>query len=1394
VATKLWHAAETPGPRPGAGDEAETQKADLIAAATPLQVQWGKGMALGDALHRLAASLKAPVPIVVDLEGLRLLGLDGLAPVPAAASGRPFWEAVGLIHVACPRVALLSTPERLRAWQSKLGTAADVGASLGPAALEAAMFGVDQSGSFASLARWLAVDSGSPSESPPSLPRAFADLAGPPPPDWTEWELVPGYPTDDSLTAFDASHGRIAGLLLAALWSLTAAWIGWRFRLARVFRIHLVAVALLSLGLLWLPIAVRDTIAFPVLCVELAAFSITFTIRTWAGRDASRVSRSTMIRPVAAALVGIGLCSIVAPVIAQGPRPSEPYRVYLAPGEEPGKHVALVTPDLLKKLDQMAARPAERPSGGVVVAAQYQGRVKDATAHVEARFDLYHFDDKSTFVLPLTGVNLQPGVFLDGAPVFPVAHKGGGFALPLRGKGVHRLTLAFEVRHGVVNDHHLLEFNVPKAAFCQLELNWLTPARGLHLLRGQGEEKIQPDKKGGATLKAQLGYEGTIKLRWPAAQAAISPKAVEVREAYFWDLRPATMGLTAAVQLGIAKGSLTQARFALPEGIEVRSVTVATRAGVPASAAAIRQWSVAGKAPFRQLVVDFTQPVSGTVPLLLEIVPRVVLVPGQLTLRLPTPLLGTTVEGVLAYRLEAMEGTPTPQNLSIATVRPGLFGETWAALALRDPPAVTEAASFRRTAATSALMLAVQPSHLSVTADLSWKVGLRTAELSARLRLSESDRDRSLIELELPPRFALFSVSGKHVHRWHQQGRMVQVWLHQPRRQVDLELRGWLDHPAGPGPTRFELLPLRVIGAAATASTVALEAQPGLKLNVSRLLHLVSAAKGDNALFSSKDVDYQASFTLEAKLEYPAGRAFTLVERRDDGIELTTALHLPPRAGEAQVTVSGWAGDSLRLEAPAPVAIKKHLRQGSKHVWTLQFPAGLPQAVTLTVHGRLNGDRPPDHWQMPVLQAEPFGLQDHWIGLRGLEPGAADAKDFQVIKDAEAAPDFPAPPLPLREATRVGKAKDMKEGLVLRFPSASPDSAVQVLLAEHQVSWGGAAWVHQLRLLTFVHSPGEVKVRLPEGAVGRAIMAGKRSFVPGTGECSIPLGGRPGPQTVQIFWSYPASAEHLASPRMDHPTVAGVEPAAWQSRLWLPSAYRLDPAPAALAERAAGASLQEAEAWMQLCALWAAAGATAEAQREQETFFQLLEQARTSLAAQEQAGEADAAQGKERADRLEQQNAELARKGGYTLPMRRIGISSALMAGSPSWAAGVPLVWPEGSNVRLVSLRDLDYGDLRSATEFVLLGMIALLLLSYLPRGLDLLRVMWPEAILAMALAGIGLGGVSLVGITLCGVAVVLRAIWIVLMLRRKLPTWFARGAPSTNKASPSNPSAPPAA
>ena len=165
-----------------------------------------------------------------------------------------------------------------------------------------------------------------------------------------------------------------------------------------------------------------------------------------------------------------------------------------------------------------------------------------------------------------------------------------------------------------------------------------------------------------------------------------------------------------------------------------------------------------------------------------------------------------------------------------------------------------------------------------------------------------------------------------------------------------------------------------------------------------------------------------------------------------------------------------------------------------------------------------------------------------------------------------------------------------------------------------------------------------------------------------------------------------------------------------------------------------------------------------------------------AIAMLERNGKPAAAQLKARVNQLEQQNAESARKLGYQVAAGKGGQPSALRAAVPLWENGVPLPWPQGHAVTLAHAQDSEDSAARAGMEFTVLAGIALLVLSYLRRGVATFRFLWPEILIGVSLVGFALGGFSLVGAGLLTVGLALRGAWVLMALQRTLAARRSRG------------------
>ena len=435
----------------------------------------------------------------------------------------------------------------------------------------------DRLGRFVTLGHWLRTEK---KIGPPPAVLFLPTGAG-----WTTWEPRPGLADPARLLVIGASSLRSLGIFLGLL-ALALAWcIGrwcsppWYFRIWVIWQVGL------CLALVWIPEAMQ-----PVLWWPLAATALSFGCWLIRFSAAPRwLNQPTKSTDLAKVLIGGSSVwfllmpgSWVPEVRSEGP---EPYPVLLVESE-PGKQLALISQDLVKKLGELESRGSP-PTGAILLGARYQGKMKDKLAEFTVEYDIHNFSDKAKLLLPLAGVDLQEGSYLDGIPAFPIASPSpkSGYLVGVEGKGRHRLALSFTVRLAPAGDYQELRFSGPR--LCTNMLEWIMdgPAQGLQLVNGLGEEKVLQKSAGSYELQGNLGREANVHLRWRLTNPPAASASVEVREAYFWDLRPGNASLSAALQFAPVKGTVSHFALDLPEDLDVRSLEATSanpaRAAVP---------------------------------------------------------------------------------------------------------------------------------------------------------------------------------------------------------------------------------------------------------------------------------------------------------------------------------------------------------------------------------------------------------------------------------------------------------------------------------------------------------------------------------------------------------------------------------------------------------------------------------------------------------------------------------------------------------------------------------------------------------------------------------------------------------------------------------------------
>ena len=723
----------------GSGEWSSHQRQVVEAAETGMRpmAQAGKKDTLGAALERFAVMLsREHVGLVVDGVALRTVNLrpeTALTPPTSSAGGgawQPFWESMGLVYLPAHGAALLTTRRQEEAWQAAGGRGEALSTALDEAVHEAALQGYDRSGRFRAVPAW--ADGTAADALPAVLADDCADSFGA---RWTEWEPVAGSAAPQALRVVRHDAVRVLGWALAGLLALLA-WRGRRALAARWrFRLLILWLAGAGLAALWLPAGLRDAAAAPALVGVAVAL-------VWYGRWGATATAATPQPPgdpshkkrltagAVATAVAVGLLSVLTAAVppAQSGAPDSA-TVLLVPAGPPGsgQQTALVSPELLTRLEELAQRGAAGLRGVVPVSATYDGKLTGTVAEFKAEFQVFNFADRATLTLALGGVELAEGALVDGAAAYPVALAGpqAGYTLEIEGRGPHTVSLPFTARVVETAEHTDLTFTVPKLAQSRLLLTLPSGVQSPTVLSALGAQRAGAAGTGPVRVEADLGRESAVHVRWLAASR--SPRAVklQVREAYLWEVSQPVPTLTGVLHYLPRNGAAGRFAIRLPEGIDVRSVEVRQEGPAPAGAsgARLKTWWVAGRDGNRLLQVELQTPITSAAQVTLGLVPRLVVGPKAMLLVLPTPLGAQPTEGFLAYRAPTWETLDRAQYLGVTNIPARTFLQVWGASGMSDLTEPTRAYTFRRTpGGTSALGLVLQMPRPQLVQEVNWNV------------------------------------------------------------------------------------------------------------------------------------------------------------------------------------------------------------------------------------------------------------------------------------------------------------------------------------------------------------------------------------------------------------------------------------------------------------------------------------------------------------------------------------------------------------------------------------------------------------------------------------------------------------------------------------------------
>jgi hypothetical protein len=1158
-AADLFHPPGVPGPWSGPPtDPAQVQT--LAGAAFALRHRRaGPILTLRELVGALAFEyLGERFPLVVDTAALREAGLSPASAIPCSGGDQSPWEAAGLAVLPAGGPTLMTTLQQLRTWGWRLPGAphgqdqgrhmpAPVAEAVGRAVGRAVGFGQDPSGRFRNALVWLwtGADARPDGETDPPLASGLGMSV------WARWEPVAGT-DDDALTIVHAGRVSCSAIVLTALLAL-AGWCvrHWRWRMRLTLLLGGLVVA--GAGLSWLPNPLRPLAWWP-----LAAGCA--TALAWFLLAARRTPVPLLGKPATTtAALGVLLAGWA---LHANDDAAAPVTVFLLPGEQPRQQSVLAPVELVNRLRARVGRAPGATPAAVLLAATYDGKAQGSTAEFAANFAVHcTSDEPPPLALPLDGVQLTGGVWVDGAPAHAVPRPAGGYAVAVHGRGRHKVELRFRAPLDHSGDAGALLMTLPPAAQSRLVFRPPSGTGYCEALPAHGAQSVMVDAAG-RRLEADLGrLTAPLRIRWSAERPS-NPR-VQFRAAYLWDIRADASSLQALVHYHVSGGAVTRLAIGLPADLELRAVearadpAAADPAAVPPR---VRGWGVEAGPGGRRLSLDLAAPVAEDFDVLLELVPRTAL-PATAVLSLPVPQ-GEHQSGDshLAYRnvgVEARRG----QLLNVTAIRPAEFAPFWPESSRPDPRSLAYACTLRAGAVVR-LHLSPAPPAVDVEQEVSYRIGTARIEVRATAILTAPDRDMACAEWDLraPAGFRVAGISGPDVRTWTQAGGRVLVWLRRPAGRTRLELVGWMPRPsAGAGTeSRLELPAPRLLPARTHQTRVLLGTTPEWMLTIPSplpgLQPLPRRVGQTQLVLRASSPNFRVAVLVRPAVEDPPQvRALTVVELQRRHLKfIATVEYLWPRGGSqrVQVRLRNWNGPPARLDAPG--AVRSRLQEGVGHrFWEVDLPQGAQGTYRLTVSGERLLDEETAGMDLPevtVPDARPAG---YWLAVVSAGLAAEARGPLQPLAD------------PRRDLAAWAGTADQVRGrgvtawkvtgpgwqVRLRPMGPADDPAGRVLLCEHTAAViDGGRWLHEAVWWLQTEAHTDLTVVFPSRArvVGLAVDAdGRTPLQPARDSLWLPLPGRTGVCRVRVDWLY--DDEPLQTPRLDQPRLPGVAggPCTW---------------------------------------------------------------------------------------------------------------------------------------------------------------------------------------------------------------------------------------------------------
>jgi hypothetical protein len=686
----------------------------------------------------------------------------------------------------------------------------------------------------------------------------------------------------------------------------------------------------------------------------------------------------------------------------------------------------------------------------------------------------------------------------------------------------------------------------------------------------------------------------------------------------------------------------------------------------------------------------------------------------------------------------------------------------------------------------ASLELTLQPNVRRAKSRIAWNVDLHHADFKGTFTFTSLREELVVLDFAVDPLLTVADVSGPDVQRWSVLEKHMQVWLRQPRKETTVEISGWRSVTFKGAPPAKQLASVPVVyplDVQMVDSRLEVQPAPGLVVEPATLRG-VRGLMMDPHHYVIEAAPYEASFNVKSVLPPPSAIVLTKVEGTHERMDVQHLVRLSTTRGRLPILklrLKDVPNVPFALEAPGAIAVPLKSKQSSERAWTLNYPGGLPQEVFFSLRGHYLAHDLAEA-ALGTVELDGANIEKSWLAWKDVEiinPTTGKKPTSQKkIKDriAAIANDYWSRDMGLWNGA------DAVRGLKASLTRSSAQSNLRTLAFNETARWLDGHWLHNASFWLLAQDATELRIQFAGPVVQFRAMSDRRSLPMWSAsdrEYLVPLDAGSLPRLIELRWKYASKDEPAETPNLGAARIAQVPLSSPQFLVNVPYGFTMAQPTGRSISTLFERLLNEAQTHLELSA---AASADAlpmeenlkEITRQQQRLYSCIREAEYALeVAKYAAPDFDSGAAAARVKNLKVANTNRAREHRYEDARKNAerGRSGAPpLASHDEWsgtgtpvllAAAEPTMRLESAGIRLLAQH-------RAATEWVVLGAVFCLVMSYFRHGASLLRWFAPE--LAIALWGIGFAilGPSLIGAVAIGLLAIARLTWLGQTIFRK--------------------------